>query len=228
VPTVPAPRDSRLARAAACAALTVPLGSAAHVLAGREAPEAGTTLVLFALVMAGTSVALRRPPSPGRIVAVVVLAQLVVHLVLSTVAVASSGSMAPPAPVAVVHHGHSATMHASDGSWEMLAAHVTSGLTSAAGLAMTCLHVVAALLVGLLIARGDQALRTLLNLRRSLAVAAGLRAALVVGARALAARALLVEVLARLARLALDHPRPRQTPWLETARRRGPPTALAL
>lgn len=205
----------------------MPLGSAAHVLAGRDAPELGTTLVLLALVLGFAAVALRRPPSVARVVTVVVAAQVVVHVVLSTVAIASDGSFAPASPVTVVHHGHEHTMHASDGSWAMLGSHLVSGLTSASGLAMTAAHALAAALVGLLIARGDQSLRTLLNLRHGVRAALLVLADVLLGARALASGVAVGAALVVRVRPDDDGARLRPAPWIATARRRGPPALLA-
>ncbi|WP_327045945.1 MFS transporter [Microbispora sp. NBC_01189] len=183
----------RLARSAAFAAVSVLLAMGAHWFAGGGGPTTGALLTGLLAVTAGAAVAAGRERPPQVIVVLLVGAQAFLHLLFDVTA--STG-----APAHLTWHG---------------------GLTTRTG--MLTAHLTAALLTGLWLSRGEEALWSVL--RR---IGAG-------AARCLTTLAALTALL-RAGLAGITRPRVRATPgparalrpaWVlrHAVVRRGPPVS---
>jgi hypothetical protein len=139
----------RLARALGFGLTAFALSVTAHVVAGGPPPSATVSLVLgFAVVWASVFLTWRRLGVVSSVLSLGAL-QVVLHAALS---LASAG-----ATCMSVVHGHAS--HAADGAMTMCTTATASHAHSdgASGLAMTAAHALAAVVLGVLLARADQA-----------------------------------------------------------------------
>lgn len=156
----------RWGRAVVLALVTLVSGSVAHTSADGLLPGWPVMVLLLVASTALCEPLLQRPASTVRVVAVAVGAQTAVHLALSATAGHRGGPVAPTAPLPPVTLGRS---HAAA---DLSASHVAGTAPSsaetlghlAADLPMMLLHLAAAAVVGLWLARGERALWTLLTL----------------------------------------------------------------
>ncbi|WP_456847482.1 hypothetical protein [Cellulomonas sp. P5_C6] len=145
----PATGPLRLARAGTVAAVTVALGTLAHVLAGGGRPPALVLLALTALVLAAAVVVTGRRLGPAGALALLGVGQLMVHSVLG--AVTSMACM--PGPGALVGHAHHAGSVVPCAATDAPVAPALLG-----GTVMLALHVVATVAAALVIVGADRAL----------------------------------------------------------------------
>ena len=217
----------RVTRSLVCGVVTAALASAAHVAGGGVAPGWSAAIVLVVVVAVASSLTLAAPSSRRRVIAFVLAGQVALHLALS--AVSTPMTRMTGSAMAGMDHGTGSLARVPDGWYAMVLRHAVDGLGTAHGLLMLATHVVAAVLVGLWLAGGEQLLLSLLALALAPFAAAGLRLrALLVRA----VRAVDLDLLASLAALVRWDP----SDWSPTSRydvnstaRRGPPrSALRL
>jgi len=228
-------------RALVPGALAVVLGVAAHGLVGGAPVGPASVLVLLALVAPTTALALRGRPSRRRMVAVVVATQLVVHALLLVSALAnrrvggavaafgsSDGMFGMPGmgdlPVLDTDAALDA-VPASGAAWSLVVSHLAHDLTTVSGVVMMAAHLVAAVLLGLWLARGEQLLVNLRSLALAPLVARALRRSAAVVVLLLLELARQRELLTSWRGLRHEAVVPRLL-VVSTVDRRGPPALL--
>ena len=219
----------RWLRAAALTAVVVSFGTVAHVSADGRLPGWVGMATLVSLCLIVSSVLLARAAGALRVVVLTVLGQAGIHIVLSATAGHSGDThvSAVPAPAAVERGGRrTGSLHdfylssqpvpSSAESGDSLG-HLVADLTSHGPMMLA--HLLAAALVGLWLAVGEQALWALLALTAGVLVLAVSWLGVVVVRPAVTSRL----VLARAWRL----PPPRTAVIARSVVRRGPPVLLA-
>lgn len=158
----------RWGRATVLALVAVVAGSVAHTSADGLLPGWPVLLLVAAATALACQPLLARPASTGRVVAIAVGAQTAVHLALSVTAGHRGDHAAPlrpvqPLPPVTLGDAHAAAdLGASGPAQGPSLAESLAGL--ATDLPMMLLHLVAAAVVGLWLARGERALWSLLTL----------------------------------------------------------------
>ncbi len=145
----------RLARATSLALVAYSLSLGAHVLAGGEAPSATGTAVLLGVTTWACVLVTSRRVARVPLVALLGASQLLLHHAFM-LASASSGCLT----VTGAHAGHGMPgpmTYCTDPAAAMSAMPSMSGHATS-GAAMTVAHAVAALLLGVVLARGEDAL----------------------------------------------------------------------
>lgn len=223
-------------------ALAVVLGVAAHVVAGGSPVGPVGTAVLVLLLAPTTALALRGRPSRLRLVAVVVVTQAVVHGLLlvgalanrrvgaAAAALESSDGMLGMPGMDLPALGTDPVVDAvpaTGAAWSLVASHLAHDVTTVSGLVMLTAHLIAAVLLGLWLARGEQLLVNLRSLAVAPLVARALRRSAAVVVLLLLELARRRELLMRWRSL-VAVPRLPRTPSATTVVRRGPPSLLGV
>jgi hypothetical protein len=162
----------RWVRASVLAALTVLSGLAGHVAAGGSSPSASTVVVMLVLASVLLAPMVGEPASTGRVVALLVGGQGLVHLALQWLGpVLSVPAAGPgmPMPNAAAMDAMAGGLMTSASMTHGPAAAGTSSLALMGGshLLMVLGHLAAAVLVGVWLAAGERAVWTLLALAGS-------------------------------------------------------------
>ena len=209
---------SRRARALVCGAVTVSTAAAAHVVGGGTVVTTPGLLVLTAVTAGVAYVVLGGRASRARIVALVVGAQVALHVLLE-LGTAGAGRTA-----LMDHAGHGPDTVAASGSWGVVVEHLAANVTTSVGLAMTVAHTVAAVLVALWLAAGEGLLVSLAALAGSTLAARMMRARAALAARPAVSADLWRSLLAVLSRQRGG--RWHRISWVPLAlvARRGPPS----
>lgn len=242
-PTYAAGAAVRWSRAVLLCVVGLGSGLVAHVSAGGLLPGPTAFVVLFVIGTLGCATFLGRPASTGRVIALVVAGQTVVHGTLTALSghrgdppiVTAARAPAPTLPAPATHLGSGRR-----GSYFELAysgghpartdvpitlpapvQHLLADMTGPHAV-MALAHLAAAVVVGLWLASGERALWAILTVLRETT-----RAVVTAGTAALAF--LQIPTLAPVpARLAADDLGPPALPRLaRTVVRRGPPLLLA-
>jgi len=167
----PAGPALRWCRAVVLALVTLVAGAAAHTSADGLLPAWPVMGLLLVLTTVTCRPLLARPAPAGRVVALAVAAQTGVHVALSATAGHRGDPIAPVTPLPPVTLGQA--HGAADVSAAQSAAHSATGAVPtlseslhhlASDLPMMLLHLAAAAVVGLWLARGERAVWTLLAL----------------------------------------------------------------
>lgn len=160
----------RWLRASALASVVVLGGLAGHVAAGGVAPSASAVLMMLAATVVLVAPVLGAPATTGRVVAVVVAGQGLVHLALQVFAPSahhahSGGSMLMPvATWSGVSSRHASMTDAALHRGSSAHHDAVLPLMDGADLAMLVGHLAAAVAVGLWLAAGERAVWSLLAL----------------------------------------------------------------
>jgi hypothetical protein len=149
-------------RASALAVVVVLGGLAGHLAAGGASPPVSGVLLLLAVTAVVAAPLLGAPPSTGHVVALVVSGQGLVHLAFEWLAPAAHTTTSVLAHNAAMAHG--SMTHLSSGSDPAAAHGHVVAVMSTAALAILVGHLMAAVAVGLWLAAGERAARTLVEL----------------------------------------------------------------
>jgi hypothetical protein len=145
----------RLARAGSLAVTAFALTSVAHVVAGGVLPATPWMVSIFLVTLCGSVVVTGRRLGRGATVAGLGVSQMVLHAAFAFLS--PGGSCTRASSGLVMHSGHEAVMRCSDPAMTMPVHHST-------GVVMGAAHAVAAVLVGLVLARGEAAVWFLASL----------------------------------------------------------------
>ncbi|NKX56417.1 hypothetical protein [Arthrobacter mobilis] len=153
----------RLLRSAAVAAAALSLSAAAHVAGGGTLPEPGILAALAALILLPATVLAGRKLGPASLAGMLGAGQLALHEAFAALGV--SGHCMPEGPAAAIHAGH--TFPGAVASLDCAAAG--SVAHAAGGPDMAAAHVLATVLTGLMLLKGEDALWALAAWLRPLA-----------------------------------------------------------
>lgn len=156
-------------RATVLALVALVAGAVAHTSADGLLPGWPVLVLLLGLATVSCRPVLARPASASRVVALAVLAQTGIHVVLTATAGHRGDQAAPvtPLPPVTLGQSHGAADLATSASPPTAGAAPTLSESLhllAADLPMMLLHLAAAAVVGLWLARGERAVWTLLTL----------------------------------------------------------------
>lgn len=153
----------RLLRSAAVASAVLCLSAAAHVAGGGTLPAAGILAALAALTMLPATVLAGRKLGPASLAGLLGGGQLALHQAFTALGV--SASCTPGGTAGTLH-----AWHLFPGDVSALDCATAAGLADAGGgAAMTAGHILASVLAGLMLLKGEQALWALLSWLRPLA-----------------------------------------------------------
>lgn len=179
-------RFARLARAGVLAVVAVNLAAAAHVVAGGAVPSTRALVLTAGVVAAASAGALGVQAPPRRIVALVLTQQVALHLLFACAGLVAGALDTGSRGIAMsgMHMpglvGPVSSRPGPSGSWAMLGEHILGDVSTARGVVMTVMHLVAAVGAGWWLAHGERLLWSLLVM-----LAAGVAAARMRGACAL-------------------------------------------
>ena len=141
-------RVVRELRAAVATLLVVGLGAAAHTVGGGTPLQLVPATVLVVVVAPLVWLLLRSRTSLPRMVAAIVVGQVVTHVTLAAMAPSTGGS-------ATAAHVHGAVALSSEGSTALAGVHLTTPMLLA--------HLAATLVAGVLLTRGEDVLRAVVR-----------------------------------------------------------------
>ncbi|MCG2622850.1 hypothetical protein LVY72_13160 [Arthrobacter sp. I2-34] len=151
----------RLLRSAAVASVVLSLSAAAHVAGGGTLPAPGILAALAALTMLPATVLAGRRLGAASLAGLLGGGQWVLHQAFTALGV--TASCTPGGAAGTLH-----AWHTFPGDVAALDCAAASGLDHSGSAAMTAAHILASVLAGLMLLKGEQALWTLLAWLRPL------------------------------------------------------------